>query len=54
MADSKCSFDHAARLSTMGSQENYTQSVARRICCLYDRIIGSLCQDGFDPFGDTR
>ncbi len=52
MLDSWYSLDHAACLSTVGSQTNYTQSVARRICCLYDRIIGSLCQDGFDPFGD--
>ncbi|KAK0243515.1 hypothetical protein EDD85DRAFT_947684 [Armillaria nabsnona] len=46
--------DYAARLSTVGSQANHAQSAARRIYCLHDRIVGSFCQDCFDPFEDTR
>ncbi len=54
MANMKYSLDYAARLSTVGSQANYAQSATRRIRCLYDRLVGSFYQDGFDPFGDTR
>ncbi len=54
MANMKYSLDYAARLSTVGSQANYAQSAACRICCLHDRIVGSFCQDDFDLCENTR